>query len=464
MSTFDFHRNGISSKKIAIVGAGLAGLFCAIALAEKNASVTVFEKRTRDAAAGGNKRSFSLTLSSRGRKALEEQGLWEEVEPITMPVSGRMCHLDMEQQPFEYSADGSLVLHAVQRSSMNDKLLHLAERFPGISVKYNLSLQELDEAKGAIVMRNTLDKTINSYEGFDLIIGADGANSRTRRLLHAGKPVGSSQAFLDWGYRELVLPKTVAPESHSSLDPGYLHLWPRKEMMMFALPNKDGTFGANFIFPLDEEANIFEHDKLVALLKDQFPDLGDLTTKLASDLMGKKTSLFFSQRSSVWHSDDRTVLIGDAAHSTVPFYGQGMNCAFEGVSCLVAMLDEGWDTNSLSKILKAYQKHRKPHTDKIADLSVENFDELRRDFGKLGPQAERMAEVLFHKLAPTLFTPLHIMISHGELGYRDAEALYKRQRRLARWLGLGVLKQACACWIASISHRQRHPEPILLIR
>lgn len=442
---------GVTSKNIAIVGAGPSGVLAGIALAKKGANVTVFEKRTREEAVGGNGRSFSLTLSSRGCKVLQEQGIWEEIESVTVPVSGRMCHSGMQQHSSEYSADGSLVLYAVKRSTINEKLLSMAESIPSVTVLYKHTLEEIVETSGTVLMRDMTDQSVRFYNGFDLIIGADGGNSKTREYLHQSKVVSSSQVYLEWGYREVVLP------AESNLEPGYLHLWPREEMMMFALPNKDGTFGANFIFPLKEDNRIFQLEKLVLLLKEQFPNLSNLSEKIATDLIEKKTSLFFSQQSSLWHSNDKTVLIGDAAHSTVPFYGQGLNCAFEGVSKLVAMLENEWGTKPLPNIMEEYQRLRKPHTDRIADLSMENFDELRSNFGNLDPQAERMAEVLFHKFAPNVFSPLHILISHGELGYLDAESEYNRQKRLARWLGLGVLKQACGYWISTCNFYQRHP-------
>jgi len=457
MTSINISTNTLSSKRVAIVGAGLSGLFAAIALAKKGVDVWVFDKRARESAVGGNSRSFNLTLSSRGQKALQEQGIWNVIEPITMPISGRMCRSGLKKDPFEYSADRSLLLHSVQRSSLNGLLLKQAERCPNVTVRYNQSLTVLKEDDGTLIMQNTRNGNTFSYSQFDLIIGADGANSKTRKLIQNGKAVSSSQMFLEWGYRELKIPSKACKSSHSFMEPNYLHLWPRADFMMFALPNRDGSFGANFIFPLDKESKIFELEYLGQLLKDQFPDLGSISKSIASDLMQKKTSLFFSQRSSLWHSDNRTVLIGDAAHSTVPFYGQGMNCAFEGVTQLVSMLEREWSSTPLIYIFKKYQSVRKPHTDKIADLSVQNFDDLRRDFGQLGPQAERMAEVLFHKLAPNVFTPMHILISHGELGYLDAEKKYLRQRRLAKWLGLDVLKQVCAAWIATNSYYDQYP-------
>ncbi len=154
-------------------------------------------------------------------------------------------------------------------------------------------------------------------------------------------------------------------------------------------------------------------------------------------------SFFPTQRNSKWYHGDRFVLIGDAAHATVPFYGQGMNSAFESVVELVQRLEEA-APGGREAAFAAYQAARKPHTDAVADLSIQNFDELRSNFRHVVPQARRRLEVMLNRLMPHTYVPLHVKVSHQLVGYRKAIDDCARRDRILGWFGFDLLVYALA--------------------
>jgi kynurenine 3-monooxygenase len=426
-------------QKIVIIGAGLVGTLGAILFARRGAHVVVIERQAQDKIRGfGNRRSFNITVSSRGKAALETAGVWEKIEQATIPVTGRMCHEGESTEAFPYSPDLDLVLHAARRSDVNAKLLEAASGFEGITFRFGWTVSDLDKVTGAIriapIDNPQAEETIADA---DFVIGADGINSTVRRLIHKDERADFAQRFLNWSYRELRIEPASSTENPWRMDPNSLHIWPRGNVMMFALPNPDGSFAGNFIYPLEDEADFDIPGRIETVLQRDFPDVLRLVPDAAERLRATPPSYFPTQRNSKWFHGSKFVLVGDAAHATVPFYGQGMNSGFESMVELIRCLEAN-GSHDRTRAFETYQRNRKCHTDAVADLSIENFDELRENFRHVVPQARRRVEVLLHRLFPKLYVPLHIKVSHSLTGYRTALDECARRDRILRFFGFDI--------------------------
>lgn len=445
MSHQNFEDTVFSNKKVVVIGAGLAGTLMAILLAKRGADVEVIERMDyRDGVPFSNRRSFNITISSRGVVALKAAGIWERVQARTIPITGRMCHMGMEQTEFPYSSDKSAKLHGARRADVNDELLNCAREIPNIKFRFSSSIESLDKNTGSITVASVSGDERETISDADFVIGADGVFSTVRQMIHKGERAEYHQRFLDWGYREVFIPADESKgEGGYRMPPNALHVWPRGDLMMFALPNPDGSFTGNFIYPMDREGDFDIPGKMASVFRDEFPDVAAVVPDIEGHFSSIPVSYFPTQRNSKWYHGDKFVLLGDAAHSTVPFYGQGMNSSFESVLELISCLEENGD-QALELAFKKYQETRKPHTDAIADLSIENFMDLRSNFQSLIPQAKRRVDVALYKMFPKRYQPLHMLVSHTETKYLDAITHCQRRDRLLRYCGIDVVVLAVA--------------------
>lgn len=448
-------------EKVVIVGAGLAGTLMAILLAQRGAKVELIERQNyRDGVPFSNGRSFNITISSRGVCAMQAAGIWERVKDRTIPITGRMCHMGLDQTEFPYSSDRSAKLYGARRSDVNDELLACARELDNISFRFETTITELDKRRGALCVAPVGGGESEWIEDADFVIGADGVFSSVRQIIHKSERVEYHQRFLDWGYREVFIPaREVDGKPKFAMSPHSLHVWPRGDLMMFALPNPDGSFTGNFIYPMDREPDFQVPGKISAIFKREFPDVAAVVPDIEEHFSAIPVSYFPTQRHSKWYHGDRVVLLGDAAHATVPFYGQGMNSSFESAMELLDCLERhGADREAA---FAEYQHSRKPHTDAVADLSIENFMELRSNFQSLVPQARRRVEVILHKLFPNQYQPLHVLVSHTQTKYRDAIDRCERRDRLLRWCGIDLLVYAMAGAQWLLNHSRQVPRQSL---
>ncbi|KQT54870.1 hypothetical protein ASG43_04830 [Aureimonas sp. Leaf454] len=436
----DIESTALSGQKIVIIGAGLAGTLCAIMLAQRGARVEIVERQVFEPGGdSGNKRSFNITVSSRGEAALKAARVWDKVRARTIAITGRVCHEGLGTTAFPYSRDRSVALHGARRSDVNAELVAAARTYEGITFRLGWTLLDLDKTTGAVTIGPvTGEEPAQTIRDADFVIGADGVHSAMRRLIHRGERANFEQRYLDWNYREIVIPAGADPTHPWLMDPHALHVWPRGDLMMFALPNPDGSFTGNFIYPSSKEADFAAIGLVGDMFRREFPDVAALIPNVEQQLRVTPPSFFPTQRNTMWSHGDKFVLIGDAAHATVPFYGQGMNSAFESVLEFVACLERA-PADGRAAAFETYQRNRKPHTDAVADLSIRNFDELRSHFRHVVPQARRRVDVLLNRLMPKLFVPLHVRISHSLEGYRTAMDACARRDRILRWLGLDIL-------------------------
>lgn len=363
-------------EKVVIIGAGLCGTLMGIRLAQRGYQVKIYEKRpdlrTADISAG---RSINLALSDRGFAALDMVGMMEDIKPEIIPMLGRLIHKDGETTLYRYSGREAHHINSISRGGLNIKLLEKADSYDNVQIYFNVHCTKVDIESNTIWMS---DSTSNYKITADLIIGADGAGSAVRHSFQAKGNVlrfSYSQNWLDTGYKEL----SIQPDANGNhqIEKNALHIWPRDGFMMIALPNNDGSFTLTLFIPFEGKNSMEDLQtpaQIQAFYEEHFPDIIDLMPDLISEFQKNPTSALGTVRCYPW-GYGRVLLLGDAAHAIVPFYGQGMNCAFEDCVVLDKLIDDldgDWD-----KIISNYQVERKPDADAIAALAEENFFEMR---------------------------------------------------------------------------------------
>ncbi|WP_329025981.1 FAD-dependent oxidoreductase [Streptomyces sp. NBC_00690] len=406
---------------IVIVGAGMAGTMLAIRLARRGHWVDVVERRGDPRGTNGPEAaSISVGLSERGRAALHDIGLLEDALAKAVPMSGRIVHHGGRITYQPYGADDTEVLHSVRRHDLNIALLDAAESVPRVRLWFGHRVTGL---AGTEVQ--TPARTFSA----DLVVGADGAYSTVRSHLHRQVRAEFHQTHLDWGYREFTIPAVDRPEA--------LHVWPGSRGLVVAHPNPDGSLTGTVFLPFDGDtgfSGLSDPARAGAFLAEEFGDLTDLVPDLVTQFLAHEPGSLVSVRTAPWQHD-RVVLVGDAAHAVFPFYGQGMNAAFEDCAVLDACLAE----HTLGDALAAFEARRRPHTDVLAELSARNFVELRDQVRSPVFLARKRIDFALGRLLPGWRT-LYAMISHSSLPYGDALARARRQDRLlGGLLGLGAV-------------------------
>ena len=413
-------------KNIAIIGAGLVGSLLAIYLRRRGYEVSVFERRNdlRDEI-NDEGRSINLALSNRGIRALEEVGLASEVKKITIAMHGRMMHgLDGALTFQPYGKQGQFI-NSISRSSLNRLLIETAEA-DGAKFHFKHRVTNIDLLETSV--------TIEANEGgrvlkYDAIAGADGAFSAVRHAMQFTDRFDFSQDFIEHGYKELQIPAGKA--GTFKLEKNALHIWPRESFMLIALPNPDGSFTCTLFFPFDGELsfNSLQSDKAIhRFFEKNFPDAKSLMPELISDFKTNATSSLVTMKCYPWVRAN-TLLIGDAAHAVVPFYGQGMNSGFEDCKLLNQLLnehDDDWETSILH-----FQQQRKADTDAIAQLALDNFIEMRDLVADAEFLLRKKIEAKLHELYPDQWIPLYSMVTfHDSIRYSEALSIGAKQKKI----------------------------------
>jgi kynurenine 3-monooxygenase len=434
-------------RKVTVIGAGMSGCLAAIHLARRGFDVEVYELRG-DLRQGfvGPSRSLNMTLSRRGLAVLEETDSVDWVMPLTVPVKGRMVHgEDGRVRFYPYGSHQGELLHAIARSDLNAALMNRAESFGNVRIFFRKSFLRLDKDSATAVFRDLGTQRSFAVDA-DFIVGADGSFSAVRRAMQRGERADYQQKYLTWDYRELRIPP--GPQGYR-LEPHALHLWPRGGCMVMALPNLDGSFNCICTMPSEGEvsfASLASEEQVRAFFEARFPDALSEMPTLARDFLRNPSSTFITISTSPWHHRGRVVLVGDACHTVVPFYGQGMIAGFEDCAALDACLvRHGADT---AAAFAEYEQRRKRHADALAALSIHNFVELRDRVRDLRVIARKDCEGLLGRLFRRRWIPIYTLIAHTRIPYAEALERYRRQRRIARWLGLDLLVAAYAGLLA----------------
>lgn len=425
---FYFARNHQAmTRSVTILGAGLVGSLLAIILRKKGYEVTIYERRpdmrSAKIAAG---RSINLAMSARGWKALDLAGLRKDMEALAIPMYGRFLHQADGSAAFQQYGTNNEAIYSVSRGELNKKLMTLAEQ-EGVTIHFEHRCNRVDVPQNRIHLETADGK--EKLVDADLLFGADGAFSALRSSYSYMDRVNSSQQYLEHGYKELTIPP--AADGSPRMEKNALHIWPRKNFMLIALPNTDGTFTCTLFLPFEGElsfAALQTEEAVKDFFNQQFPDAVTLMPTLIGDFFNNPTSSLITTHIRPWHYADKSALIGDAAHAIVPFYGQGMNAGFEDCSVLSGLIDtynEDWAT-----ILRLYDGQRKPNGDAVAQLALLNFVEMRDKVADPGFLERKKIEKELGRRYPDKFVSVYEMVSFSHTPYRTAMQCIQAQDQL----------------------------------
>ncbi|MFN0081699.1 MAG: FAD-dependent oxidoreductase [Ferruginibacter sp.] len=417
-------------KEITIIGAGLVGSLLSIYLVKRGYNVKIYERRSdmrlAKMIAG---RSINLALSDRGIKALEEIGIMQEIEKIAIPMHGRSIHNADGSLAYQaYGEDGQFI-NSVSRGELNKKLMTLAED-NGVQIFFNEKCENINWDKNEVTFFNSTNYQ-QSTLNFEMLFGSDGAFSAARLNYQLQNDrFQYQQHYIDFGYKELTIP---ASENGSfQMEKNALHIWPRGNFMLIALPNIDGSFTCTLFFPYDGDPS-FESlktkEQVNEFFNKTFADTVPLIPTVADDFFNNPTASLVTVRCFPWVKDDTFALIGDAAHAIVPFFGQGMNSGFEDCLVLNSLMKKHAD--DWTKILPEYQLLRKPDGDAIAELALNNFIEMRDKVGDKKFLLQKKIETAFSKKHADKWIPAYSMVTFSpDIRYSDALKRGNKQQQI----------------------------------
>ncbi|MEO8147354.1 MAG: NAD(P)/FAD-dependent oxidoreductase [Bacteroidia bacterium] len=416
-----------NNKNVIVLGAGLVGSLLGIVLSKRGYNVTIYERRAdmrkENISAG---RSINLALSDRGWKGLRIAGIEEDIRKVAIPMPGRMMHsIKGELNYLPYGKEGQYI-NSVSRGGLNCELMSLAEKH-GVKINFNQRATGVDLKNNKVFLEDVDGN--KSEAGSELIFGSDGAYSAARLQLQFTDRYNYSQSYLDAGYKELCI--EAGPNGEFKLEKNALHIWPRGGYMLIALPNIDGSFTCTLFFPHEGNPSfemIKDEASVLKFFNEIFPDAVPLMPDLVKDFFANPTGSLMTVRCQPWTFENKLMLIGDAAHAIVPFYGQGMNCGFEDCSVLDLLIEK--HNHHWNKIMPEFEELRKPAADGIAELAVLNFIEMRDLVGKPEFLLRKKIEARFNAKYPQLWTPLYTMVTFSDTPYHIALAEGKRQDKL----------------------------------
>ncbi|OCF33318.1 kynurenine 3-monooxygenase [Kwoniella heveanensis BCC8398] len=421
------------SRKVLVIGAGPVGALTALSLHRRGWEVEIWESRDdprgKDTAPS-NLRSINLAISARGLEALRsvDPSLAEQFQNEAIPMKGRMIHhTDGKQESQLYDPINGQCINSIGRPLLNQRLV---ESLPDtIKLRFNTKLSRIDfDRKQAYGSSPEYKEADDIGTGFDLIIGADGSWSKVRTaMMRMESRIDFSQSFIPHAYIELHMPADPTKPGGYAIDKNHLHIWPRHSFMLIGLPNKDGSFTLTLFIPFASLATIKTRDAASAFFREHFPSAVEIVgeKKLLDDFENNPRGnlVTINCTPSVWSS--HALLLGDASHSMVPFYGQGLNCGLEDVRVLNSVLEKhkitpttslklGETDPSLELALKAYSVERQADLKAICELALQNYTEMRSHVLSPLHHLRRTLDSLLTRLIPSsskLATSLHLSLN-----------------------------------------------------
>lgn len=413
--------------KIAVVGSGLVGSLLAIYLKRAGHTVHVYDRSPDIRTVRFSGRSINLAMSHRGWRALDEVGLGEEIRKIAIPMEKRAIHLVGQPLNYQYYGSKGESIYSISRGLLNRQMVTLAEA-EGVKFFFESRVWDVTLADATL---HTGETETGAWDdlAYDMVFGADGAFSRIRHRMQRQNMFNYSQEFLNTGYKELNIPANE--DGTHKLDKNSLHIWPRQDFMLIALPNLDGSFTCTLFMPFEGE-NSFEslkdEETLEEFFATHFPSTIEVIPNLVEDFFKNPTSTLVTMKCYPWTYEDKVALIGDAAHAIVPFYGHGMNAGFEDITILNQLMEQYGD--DWKTIFEEYQKSRKPNADAIAELSYRNFMEMRSDTADAGFLLQKKIEKQFSEKYPDKWLPLYSRVTFSFRPYAEALAIGDRQKAI----------------------------------
>ena len=412
-----------------VVGGGPVGSLLAILLARHGYQVGLYEGRpdSRKTSIYQGK-SINIALSDRGWSSLEQIGIDATARAQAIPMYHRAVHgIDGDLVALPYGRQGDAIW-SVSRGGINERLLDIAENESNVSTNFEHRLADIDFETAKTTFTTNDSKSLSVAA--DFAFGADGANSKVRRIAHNFPRFSYSQNYMPQCYIELNIP--AHSDGTHRLETNALHIWPRKDFMLIALPNPDGTFTCTLFLNYSGEPSfesLQDRASVENFFATYFADALDYLEDPIETFLQRTAAPLFLVQVFPWSFNRKVGLIGDAAHAIVPFYGQGMNCGFEDCAELNRLISE--HDHDWQQIFPAYENARKPNGDAIAELSKRNFVEMSDLSGDPGFQLRKRIEAKFSEQYPTLWTPLYSMVTFSpEVPYAEALRVGDEQRRI----------------------------------
>ena len=416
--------------RFVLIGSGLAGGLLAAYLGRRGYEVDLYERRAdpREGNIVGG-RSINLAISTRGIHALQEIGIAEEALRHAIPMRGRMIHDRSGELHFTpYDVDPKKCINSIGRAALNATVIEAAQRYSNVHVHFNYKCTDVDIESAVAHLETPVvagvspansENQIISAPG-DAVIGVDGAFSAVRQSMQLN--IGNFQydeSYLAHGYKELTIPP--GPDGSWLMEKNALHIWPRKSFMMIALPNPDGSFTCTLFWEFEGPrsfATMKSHEDVRRFFEEEFPDAVPLMPTLLEDFRENPTGSLVTIRCAPWYYRDKVCLVGDAAHAVVPFYGQGMNAAFEDCVVLDECL-EGFPENR-ERAFAEYFRRRKENADALADLAIGNFIEMRDKTASKTFRAKKKLDHALEAALPGIYLPLYTMVTFTRMPYAKA--------------------------------------------
>lgn len=413
-----------------VVGGGIAGAYLAAMLGRRGHQVSMFDSRPdprRDDQGGG--RSINLAIAERGLRALRELDLVDTIKPLVVPMAGRIVH-DAERsgvtglQPYGTLDDE--VLWSVDRTEFTIALLDAAEATGNVQIYFRQRCRDIDFELGLATFADGAQDDLWHQVRFGTVFGADGVASIVRseivdHRVASGAAASVRRDMLNHRYVELEIPADAAGEF--KLDPNGLHIWPRDDFMLIALPNPTGDFTATLFMAAAGHAPSFEAigspAEIAAFFSEYFPDLDDLVPDLVEQYIDAPLGRLGTIRTTGWSYRDQAVLVGDSAHGIVPFHGQGMNLALESALALIEHIEAQPD--DVAEAFADFEAARRPHADSIADMALENYVEMRDKVNDADYIIKRQLALRLAERFPNHFRPRYNLVMFSSMPYADAE-------------------------------------------
>lgn len=421
----------MNKDKIIIVGAGLCGTLLAVRMAQRGFQVALYEKRSdmREEVIDAG-RSINLALSSRGLLALETANLKDAILRQCIPMKGRLIHPLGEKAFFSpYSGRPSDYINSVSRPGLNIALLREAAKYENIEMRFDAPVVAVDLSEACISYRYQGETRQDQGQ---VVIGTDGAGSVVRRSMMARTPellFNYSQNFLRHGYKELsILPKEGGGWK---IEKEVLHIWPRGSFMIIALPNLDGSFTLTMFHPYDTEIGFDQLDskkKLEDFFQAYYPSLLPYIPHYQEEFFENPVGNLGTIKCYPWQAFGKALIMGDASHSIVPFYGQGMNASLEDVRIFDEILDKhgpDWE-----QVFSNFQDARRHNTNAIADLAIDNFYEMRDHVDDLNFKRKRQIEMQLEQQYPEYYSKYSLVTFRPHLPYEEAMKQGRKQDKL----------------------------------
>jgi kynurenine 3-monooxygenase len=263
-------------------------------------------------------------------------------------------------------------------------------------------------------------------------------------MLATHRPEAQSE-FRPDGYKELTMP--AGSGGSFLLENHCLHIWPRKSFMLIALPNLDGSFTCTLFLALHGSVPSFEslrtREDVEQFFVREFKDAHQLMPDLTHDFFANPTGQLGTVKCFPWHYKDKVLLIGDAAHAIVPFYGQGMNCAFESCREFIELFE---NTTDIGAALAQFSAMRKGNTDAIAEMALENFIEMRDKVGDPHFLLKKEIARQLSKEFPDDFVDQYALVTFNQTPYSFAQHVGKKQTELLDTLSKNIHDIAEVDW------------------